>query len=651
MELLRSRLGSFETSLEKAHGTIDLLNQDIQRRVALEEQWKREKNDLLVTLETVHRQPALSDTDHSPKYVFDISSLFLCSFPTPSMLPSTYRLDAHLEEVMRRANETMQFLDRVAEMASAKQQATGSSGPRSELLDLLMTQIKLNEQISCENVIVLQNLPELPTPMKSIEKGLAAQQAVANALISIVPKISDIWRTPDIAELVPSLVDSKMSHMDQESLKEVETLRETVLKMTEAESYLRNAPQDQEQKLAHSLLQSHIQQLRKIWDHEVKANETLRRILAEVRIKHDGSEKQLLAEFESAQRELQLATDKIASLCKNEEHQHQMIKERNAALVAAETQMSEIKHAIELMRRDWQTERADLLEKVEKFIREMDLIKADFSMKERAWSQTQSRLEEEVQHSRMAMEQMQKTVASRSLEAVKRLTDDFSAKEAQLRKQRDSYKEEVVSIQQKYHDAIRLHRNEIDQLLSEKNAIERSLKKTASGVTEVILDQLKQKHLEEKEQILGRFKSKIGEFEEIHRQQLQTIERLKMENGHLALQRESLLSNPVPVETSEVKRYRQWFRLWHDDSYSLQQEVGQLREALRRQKDRATNVVSSQEVRGNIITRSDPDSVCSCHELLFDGLIDDDTDQRKGTSSRTLPDAHVGSFHPSPQVS
>ena len=514
----------------------------------------------------------------------------------------------------------MRFLDRVAEMASSKQQQAGGvlPGPRSELLDLLMAQIKLNEQISCENILVRRNLGDLPASIRSIEKGLTAQQTVAQALISIVPKISEIWRVPVVPEssAAPLATETKVPYMDGESLKEVVALREAVLKMTEAESYLRNAPQDQEQKLAHGLLQSHIQQLRKIWDHEVKANETLRRILAEVRTKHDSSEKQLLVEYESVQRELQLATDKITSLRKNEQHQHHMIKERNAALIVAETQMAESKHGMELMRRDWQTERADLLDKVDTFIREMDLIKADISLKEQAWSRTQTMLEEQVRHARLDMDQMQKTSASRSLEAVRRLTNDFTAKETQLRKQRDSYKEEVAGMQQKYQDTVRTYRNEIDQLLSERDSMERSWKKTASGVTATALDQLKQKHLEEKEQILARFKVKIGEFEEIHRQQLQTIERLNAENGQRALQRESQPSNhPLPMETlSEVKRYRrgssEGFTMDHSTVRSLQQEVDQLREALRHQRDLGANVTSAQELVGKTITtRSDPDAV------------------------------------------
>lgn len=178
-----------------------------------------------------------------------------------------------MDRIVDRASGTAQFLDRVA--------TSNLVLVSDELIHRLSEQVDGVKEIAFANYVDLDNITStLVTPeLKALQKELAKQKQTVIAVQALIKEMatSEGRRDPASALFVRLTKESPTTQIHGDTMllqnnKEIDVLRETIKKMTEAEEYLKHSPKDEEQKLAHALLQSHIAQLRKIWEHEVKGS-------------------------------------------------------------------------------------------------------------------------------------------------------------------------------------------------------------------------------------------------------------------------------------------------------------------------------------------------------------------------------------------
>ena len=91
--------------------------------------------------------------------------------------------------------------------------------------------------------------------------------------------------------------------------------------------------------MTYSLLREEIQQLRKVWEHEVNANDVLRRLLGELRVKYAKSEKELIRTLERIQYENGVHSIDLGNASANIE----LLAEKNATIDKLERELSELK--------------------------------------------------------------------------------------------------------------------------------------------------------------------------------------------------------------------------------------------------------------------------------------------------------------------
>ena len=122
---------------------------------------------------------------------------------------------------------------------------------------------------------------------------------------------------------------------------------------------------------------------------------------------------------------------------------------------------------------------------------------------------------------------------------------------------------------------------------------------------DVLVERLKQRHREEKHDLLERFKEKANDFEELLDQQVQTIERLRADNSNLLAGMRAAESRAESREAGDEELHR------------LRQEIVDLRQ---QQKHLESTIRESEEKAVQAVAKL----VCLLHFTYFDFFVDHD---------------------------
>lgn len=481
-----------------------------------------------------------------------------------------------MEEILQKTTETMKFIDDIGKLASSKTQPSPSVvvpvAKDKDLMDILKVIKSQVVTISNSADESLRQLFSGDGDSKALNLGheMKSQRETMHLLTQLCDKAiqmanSHVNQSSNrssqqlsiiVNPLKLKLAQESMDALLKENENEIQTLRDAVLQMTQSEKNRREMiGRDTEQNLETALLHSHVQQLRNIWDHEVKANEVLRRIVSELRSRFSSLESEFHSQVELMQQQTDLLNIRVQETQAIDQNHLDHLQEKEAARRALERELATLKATADHQRREWQVERAEILTKVEKLLREVDVLKGEKHHVEQQWQDEKQHLLCELNDAHQNAHRLQEGAQKRSFEAMKRITDDFSRKEGQMKREKDSLVHEVQTMRKQLETMQYAHEREKEEISLERRLIEKASVEDAVKSKESVSRDMQRRHREEKEDLLRQFKSKMNEFQDLHDQQQRIIEKLKEEKATVIAERDRILKAGVaPDDRLELLR-------------------------------------------------------------------------------------------------